>query len=130
MNKSMFAAVVMLGVMFFWQPTRAADNAPASATTIHGVLIDTMCGSKMEKKDDPDAAAAGHDKACAIKCSSSGYSVINGKKMIKFDENGNKLAKDYLAKEDSKTKVVVEGKMKGEDTIEVTSLKADSGGQM
>ena len=54
----------------------------------------------MMTKDDPEKAAADHPKSCELKdaCEKSGYAVISGKEMIKFDDNGNKLAKDFLAK--------------------------------
>jgi hypothetical protein len=57
-------------------------------------------------------------------CADSGYAVISGKKMYKFDDNGNKLAKDYLAKSDNKTEVSVEGNVKEDGTIAVTDIKA------
>ena len=91
MKKLAFVMVVALGILLMWHLTRAADDM-GGTTTLHGVLIDNMCGAKMEKKDNPEQAAAGHDKACAIKCGSSGYAVIHDKKMLKFDDNGNKLA--------------------------------------
>ena len=56
-------------------------------------------------------------------CAKSGYMVISGKKGYKLDEAGAKKAKEYLAKEDSKTKVVVEGTKEG-DTLKVTSIMA------
>ncbi|HSU69427.1 MAG TPA: hypothetical protein VLJ39_21250 [Tepidisphaeraceae bacterium] len=94
---------------------------------VSGVLIDQACGSKMMAKADPEKAAAGHPKSCATKdaCAASGYAVISGKQMLKFDDNGNKLAKEFLAKTD-KTKdirVHVEGTEKG-DQIAVTSITA------
>ena len=115
-----FAALFAFGL--FVRFTRAED-APKSSPVV-GVLIDQMCGEKQMKKDDPQAAAEKHPKACCMKegCADSGYAVISGKKMYKFDDNGNKLAKDYLAKSDSKTKVSVEGTVKDDGTMAVTAI--------
>jgi hypothetical protein len=95
-------------------------------TTKSGVLIDNMCGMKMAAKDDPETAAKAHPKACAMKegCAKSGYGVIVGKDLIKFDDNGNKLAKEYLAKEDNKLEVDVKGSEKEDGTFAVTAIDA------
>ena len=113
------AAMVCLGAVAVYT-ARAADE-PSGKTAITGVLIDQHCGENMMKKDDPEKAAAAHKKACAIKCADSGYAVIVGKKEYKFDDKGNQLAKDYLAKEDSKMEVSVQGEVK-DDTIAVTAI--------
>jgi hypothetical protein len=94
-----------------------------------GVLIDQACGSKMTEKDNPEEAAAAHTKSCAMKdaCQKSGYGLISGKVLLRFDENGNKLAKDYLqsAQEDNNLRVTVMGERQG-DSIKVTSIKKAS----
>jgi hypothetical protein len=113
------AAVIAIGG--YATTSRAHDdNGP-----ITGVLIDQACGTKQMTKDDPQAAAAKHPKACCMKdaCASSGFAVIQGKHMYKLDDAGAKMAKEYLAKEDSTTLVTVGGTIK-DDTIAVTSLKA------
>jgi hypothetical protein len=58
-------------------------------------------------------------------CAKSGYAVISGKDMIKFDDNGDKLAKDFLenSKAEDNLRVQVEGTRDG-DQIKVTSIKA------
>jgi hypothetical protein len=103
----------------------AADNADAGKA-VTGVLIDQACGSKMVTKDNPEQAAASHPKSCAMKdaCEKSGYAVIVGKEMVKFDDNGNKLAKEYLqsTKDETNLRVTVEGTRHG-DQIDVTSIK-------
>ncbi len=107
--------------------SKAADAAGQQAT-ISGVVIDQACGAKMMTKDDPEKAAADHPKSCATKeaCEKSGYAVISGKEMIKFDDNGNKLAKDFLAKTDKadNLRVKVTGTRDG-DHIAVTAITAD-----
>jgi len=107
---------------------RAADDKKDESgkrPTVTGILIDQKCGATMMEKDNPERAAADHSIACAKKeaCAASGYAVITGKRMLKFDENGNKLAKEYLEKNDH-TKVAVMGTENG-DQIAVTSIKPE-----
>ncbi len=105
----------------------APSSTSAGSTTVTGILIDQACGTTMLTKDDPEKEAAAHPKSCAVKdaCAQSGYAVISGKDMIKFDDNGNALAKAWLAKTDKvdNLRVTVEGTRTG-DTIAVTSLTA------
>lgn len=126
---TVFAAIfaAMLAVTFIIQFATAAPAADAGTSQkVTGILIDNVCGAGMMKKDDPEAAATKHTRACAMKksCEESGYAVISGKKLLKFDENGNKLAKNFLAKIDKENdlRVMVEGKVNG-DEIAVTSLE-------
>jgi hypothetical protein len=123
MKKSLIAGALALGLGVCGLAYAAADDAKTEKVT--GVLIDQACGGKQMSKDDPEAAAAKHPKDCAAKasCAKSGYMVVSGKKAYKLDEAGAKKAKEYLAKEDSKTKVVVEGTKDG-DTLKVTSIMA------
>ena len=104
------------------------DKSDSKSEKITGQLIDQACGKNMLKKDDPEASAAKHSRSCATKesCAESGYAVIHGKHMYKFDEKGNEKAKEYLknAKDDKAQKVTVEGTKKGDDEIEVTSITA------
>jgi hypothetical protein len=123
MKKSLIAGAIALGLGVCGLAYAAADDAKTEKVT--GVLIDQQCGKGQLNKEDPEAAAAKHPKACAMKeaCAKSGYMVITGKKSLKLDEEGAKKAKEYLAKEDSKTKVVIEGVKDGE-TLKVTSIMA------
>ena len=127
LSVSVFAFAIALVIHFAPRAAIAADDA--GKTTLSGVLIDQACGAKMVEKDDPEKAAAEHPRSCAMKedCAKSGYAVISGKKMVKFDANGNKLAKDYLekSKDDTNLKVKVEGTQHG-DQIDVTDIKAAS----
>ena len=114
MRRLLIATAAMSAVVFVGRFSMAAEES------VTGVLIDQTCGAKQMSKDDPEKAASSHTKACATKdsCAESGYAVISGKKMWKFDEKGNKLAKDYFANHDH-TKVVVKGNERG-DTLQVT----------
>ena len=127
MNK-LIAVVVALGLFSAFQ-VAVADDAKA-AKEVKGVLIDTKCGAGQMKKENPEVEAAKHPTACALKCADSGYAVIVAKKQYKFDEKGNKLAKDFLTKEieakkdKASTKVIVVGIPNDEaGTITVTEIK-------
>jgi len=105
-----------------------ADDNKTEGGVISGVLIDQACGSKMMSKADPEKAAADHPKSCATKeaCEKSGYALITGNRMLKFDDNGNKLAKEFLAKtdQDKNLRVKVDGVEKG-DQLRVSAIRAD-----
>jgi hypothetical protein len=121
MKKFLIAAVAVCGLTLSGVALRAADEKAADkGTSFHGVLIDNACGAK--KKTEADAA--GHPVSCAKKssCEESGYQLVSGSDHLKFDDKGNKLAKEYLEKNDS-TKVTVEGTKDGEN-LKVTSIKA------
>ena len=119
-SKSLIAGALALGLGFCGL-AYAADKTEK----VTGVLIDQQCGKNQITKADPEAAAAKHPKACCLKeaCAKSGFMVISGKKALKLDEEGAKKAKEYLAKEDSKTRVVIEG-VKDGDTLKVSSITA------
>ena|SRR5438309_7835158 len=120
MRRAFLASVAALSLFAGVMAVRAADDKE-----FKGVLIDQACGGKQMSKEDPEAAASKHPKACCLKdgCSKSGYAVISGKKMYKLDDASAAKAKEYLEKEDSKTKVVVKGTEKDE-VLTVTSIEA------
>jgi hypothetical protein len=123
---SVFAAMLAMTLVM---QIATAEDAPDAGTSqrVTGILVDNACGAGMMKKDDPEAAAAKHTRACAMKeaCEKSGYAVISGDKLLKLDDNGNKLAKDFLAQTELKKnlRVSVQGIVKG-DEIAVSSLDA------
>jgi Tfp pilus assembly ATPase PilU len=70
---------------------------------------------------DPDA----HTRACALKCSASGFGIVTqDKKFLKFDASGNTKITDALKASDKKDhlRVDVSGDVEG-DTLKVTSIK-------
>jgi hypothetical protein len=124
MKKFLFAAIAVCGLTLSGVALRAADEKAADkGKSFHGVLIDNACGAKQKTEAD----AAKHPVSCAKKssCEESGYQLVSGSDHLKFDDEGNKLAKEYLAKNDKKdaTKVTVEGTKDG-DNLKVTSIKA------
>ena len=122
-TKSLIAGAIALGLGLCGL-AYAADDAKTEKVT--GVLIDQQCGKNQMTKADPEAAAAKHPRACCVKeaCAKSGFMVISGKKALKLDEESAKKAKEYLVKEDSKTKVVIEGVKDGETLTKVSSITA------
>ena len=96
--------------------------------TMSGYLLDVACGTKMSKLDATKAGekAMGHTKDCALQdaCKASGYGILSNGKLIKFDDNGNKLASDYFdkTKKEKGFWVDVKGTMDGE-TMKVESIK-------
>lgn len=126
MRKFLLTAAVACGLCVSAAAVWAADDdkhdAKHDAKEVKGVLIDNACGSKQ----DSEEKAANHPKACASKegCAKSGFAVMSGKKLIKFDDAGNAKAKEYLGVAENATKVVVIG-MVSEDgkTITVKEIK-------
>ena len=125
MKSFILAGVAALGLLIGSATVRAEDKDKESDKTIHGVLIDNHCSTKMMKADDPAKAAADHEKACCLKCGKdAGYAVISGKKIYKFDDKGNEMAGKYLEDKDNGTMVVIKGDVEG-DSVKVASIDAD-----
>jgi hypothetical protein len=121
MKRFLLTAAAVCGLCVGAMAVRAADEA-AEAKEIKGVLIDNNCGSKQASEE----AAANHPKACALKegCAKSGFAVMSGKKLIKFDEKGNTKAKEYLGVAENATKVIVVGTLSEDGkTITVKEIK-------
>ena len=120
MRRFLLTAAVACGLCVGAVAVRAADEAKDKE--VKGVLIDNTCGAKM----DSEEKAVGHPKTCAMKegCAKSGYGIVMGKKLVKFDEAGNAKAKEYLAVEENATKVVVVGTLSEDGkTIAVKEIK-------
>src|SRR5688500_6095393 len=100
MRRFLTAAAVACGLCLAGYSVAAddAEKAADSSKQVKGVLIDNNCAKAQLSKANPEEAAEGHPKSCALKegCAKSGFSVINGKKQIKLDEAGNEKAIAYL----------------------------------
>lgn len=127
MRRILLTAAAVCGLGIFALTVRAADDDKgAKDKEVKGVLIDNMCAAKNMEKANPEEAAAGHPKACAMKegCAKAGYAVISGKKLIKLDEAGNEKAKQYLEVKENATKVLVMGSLSDDGkTIHVTDIR-------
>jgi len=100
-------------------------EAAKGTATWHGYVVDAMCAKTILKKDNIMDKAAKHTKDCALEdaCASSGYGLFYDNKYYKFDEAGDKLAKEAIekSKKDRDLMFDVTGKMEG-DKITVASL--------
>ncbi len=125
MKKLAIAVLICFAVAGFAQEKKA-EAKKAEGTQLHGYVVDFLCAKGMIKKDNPMDRAAKHNKECALEeaCAASGYGLIyeNGT-WVKFDENGDKLAKAMLekSKKDKDFMADVMGEMKG-DKFVVASL--------
>jgi hypothetical protein len=102
-------------------------KSESKSTTLHGYVVDQMCAKGMAKKSDPMVRAAKHSKECALEeaCAASGFGLFYGdNKWVKFDENGDKLAKEMFEKSKKNKDFMadVTGEMK-DDKFAVASLK-------
>ncbi len=127
MKKFAILICLCIAVTAFAQDKKMeSKKADSKATVLHGVVVDQMCAKSMAKKSDPMDRATKHDKDCALEeaCAASGYGMFydNGK-WVKFDENGDKLAKAMFesSKKDKDFRAEVTGEMKG-DKFAVASL--------
>lgn len=102
----LFASVVLIAI-------------PALSETFHDVpVVDKNCSSKVAA--DPDA----HTRACALKCSASGYGIITSdQKFLKLDADGNAKIKEALQASGKKDhlRVDVIGDVEN-DTLKVKSI--------
>jgi hypothetical protein len=91
----------------------------------HGYVVDAMCAKGMMKKGNPTEKAAKHTKECALEegCAASGFGLFYDGKYYKFDESGDKMAKDAIEKSTLEKGLMfdVTGKMEG-DKIMVASI--------
>ena len=126
MRNSIVAALVLaLGMCAYVRVARAADED--KTVKVSGVVIDQMCGEKMLKKDDPQKAAEGHKKDCALKCGpEAGYAIISEGKMTKLSADSKDKVEEYLKKEDSKTEVTISGTKQDDGSIKVSEIMAKS----
>ena len=106
-----FASLAVLGLF--------ALPAFAAAETFTDVSEDVNCSKKVAA--DPDA----HTRACALKCSESGYGIITkDKQFVKLDAAGNAQVTAALKASDKKDhlRADVSGELQG-GTLKVTSIK-------
>ncbi len=94
----------------------------AEAKTYNGTLLDKVCSASASNP----AKVAKHTKECALmeSCVPGGYGVVVDGKYLKFDEKGDKLASEWLAKTDKERdlQITVTGTLDG-DVLKVETLK-------
>jgi hypothetical protein len=107
-------------------PGKKEAKMEMKGTAWHGYLADMMCGKRLAKDEKK---AAKHTVACALEeaCAETGFGLVYENAFHKFDEKGDKMAKEWLDKvqADGKQKdnlmVTVSGKMEG-DMMMVASI--------
>ena len=122
MRRILIAAALACGLCVGLS-ARAADKKDKE---YKGVVIDNACGAKQMAKANPEEAAEGHPKSCALKCAKGGdgFSLISGKKSYKLDSASNEKVTDYLKEDTNATKVVVLGTLSDDGkTLTVSEIK-------
>lgn len=101
----------------------AQDAAKEEKSGIQGYVVDAMCAKGMAKKESPMDAAAKHTKECALEegCAASGFGVFSEGKWYKFDENGDKIAKNLIEKSKTEKGLIVEVAGDVKDNVLVVS---------
>src|SRR5215217_1136078 len=123
MRRILIAAALACGLCVGLS-ARAADKKDKE---YKGVVIDNACGAKQMAKANPEEAAEGHPKSCALKCAKGGdgFSLISGKKSYKLDEASKDKVTAYLGEETNATKVIVMGTLSDDGkTLKVSDIKA------
>jgi hypothetical protein len=119
MIRKMFPLVVVLALM------AGALIAQDKTVTLDGYLIDNSCAANHEKDKTFGTWVKTHGTSCATMeaCEKSGYGVVVGEKLYKFDDKGNASAEGLLKSTKSKKglHVKAEGTVDG-DTLKVTNL--------
>jgi hypothetical protein len=99
--------------------------AQGGKKTLSGNIVDKACSGKVGKAANPQEAAAGHSKKCALSenCKASGYGVYADGKFYEFDAKGAELAAAALTKTTKEKGAIfkVTGKVDG-DKIMVESI--------
>ena len=127
--KKAFAAVLIglvVTSLSLAQEKTDAPKATSDVVTLKGYVVDQMCAKGMAKKGNPMMKAMGHTKECALEdaCAASGFGIFSDGKWVKFDADGDKLAKASIEKSKREKGLYFEvsGKMDGEK-LAVSSLK-------
>lgn len=119
MMRKVFPLIVVLALM------AGALIAQDKTVTLTGYLIDNSCAANHEKDKTFGTWVKTHGTSCATmeNCEKSGYGVVVGQKLYKFDDAGNASAADLLKNTKSKKglHVKAEGTVDG-DTLKVSKL--------
>jgi hypothetical protein len=126
----LLAGILLLAVTAFAQEEKKDEAKQetmkkAEAMTMSGYVVDAMCAKGMAKKKNVMEAAAKHTKACALEeeCAASGYGIFSDGKWYKFDEAGDRQAKEWIEKTELEKglMITVSGTMEG-DMLMVSSI--------
>jgi hypothetical protein len=119
MIRKVFPLIVVLALM------AGALIAQDKTVTLDGYLIDNSCAAGHSTDKTFGTWVKTHGTSCAKMeaCEKSGYGVVVGEKLYKFDDAGNTSAEELLKNTKSKKglKVKAEGTVDG-DTLKVSKL--------
>ncbi|NDD65316.1 MAG: hypothetical protein EBZ36_15270 [Acidobacteria bacterium] len=122
MMKRFVMTVIGLGVFL---TVSGLALAQGEKKTLSGNIVDKACSGRVAKAANPQEAAGGHSKKCALSdnCKASGFGVYSDGKFYEFDAKGAELAADALTKSGKEKGAVfkVTGKVSG-DKIAVESI--------
>lgn len=104
------AAISLMGVLLFAQEDKSKHKTSGTATTLNGVVSDSMCGAEHMAKDKSAAE-------CTRECGKSGsdYALVVGKNVYTLKGNASDLHK-YAGE-----RVTVKGSASG-NTINAESI--------
>jgi len=90
---------------------------------ISGDVVDNLCAGS-QKPEDLAVFVRTHTKECALApgCAASGYAIFADGTLYKFDKESSAKVEEFLKKDDSTLKVVVEAK-KGDQGLSLVSIK-------
>ena len=101
-------------------------SLPLSAAAVEGHLVGVKRSARIMKEEAEAAEAHTKDCALAPDCKSSGYGIVTSDgKFYKFDDDGDRMAADFLVvavHRDNDISVVVNGSVKG-DKITVVAIQ-------
>jgi hypothetical protein len=96
----------------------------AADDVVKGYLMDVACSGRRMQKSEPPTK---HSRMCMQlpNCNNNGYGILTvEKRFIRFDEEGNQKARDFLAhtSQESDFKITVTGSMEG-DRLKVSRIE-------
>lgn len=128
---SMLILICLIAVPAFAQNAKPAKKEGKTEGKWHGYVVDAMCAKTMLKKNNPMERAAKHTRDCALEesCASSGYGLFHDGKYYKFDDEGDKKAKDVIENSTTEKGMMVDvtGQMEGDKIIvaSIAEMKMD-----
>ncbi len=118
---SMLVLLCFVAAPGFAQGAKPEKAAGKDVSKWHGYVVDAMCAKAMAKKDNPMERAAKHTRDCALEesCASTGYGLFYDGKYYKFDDEGDKKAKDVIEKSSTEKGLMVDvtGTMEGDKIL-------------
>ena len=123
MRKFLIAAFAATSLVLAGASLKAEDKKDDKKEKdkgVTGLLIDAKCGKDKKAKD-----VEAHPAKCVLACAGTGIGIIHDDKWIKFDDEGQKLAKTYIEEAEAK-----ENKDKKDDDKTKKTLKVHVDGKV